>query len=264
VHGEGLLSLIHPTAVVDAAAEIDAGAEIGPYAVIGADVCIGRGTWVGPHAVVRGPTVIGADNHIFQFASVGEDPQDKKYGGEATGLLIGDRNVIRECATLHRGTVQGGGETRVGNDNLFMAYTHVAHDCRIGNNVILANAASLAGHVEVQDWAILGGFTLIHQFCRVGAHSFCAMGSVVTKDVPPFVTIQGHPAEPRGINLEGLRRRAFPGKTVQAIKQAYRLLYMSNQKLEEAVRALREQAAEYPEVGLMAEFVAASTRSIIR
>jgi UDP-N-acetylglucosamine acyltransferase len=264
VHGSGLLSLIHPTAVVDRAAELDAGVEVGPYAVIGAGVHVGRGTTIGPHAVLRGPTDIGMENRIFQFASVGEEPQDKKYRGEETRLTIGDRNVIREYVTLHRGTLQDTGETRVGNDNLFMAYTHVAHDCRIGDNVIMANAASLAGHVLVGDWAILGGFTLVHQFCRIGVHSFCAMGSVIAKDVPPFVLVGGHPAEPRGINLEGLRRRSFPNTTIQAIKNAYKLLYMSNQKLEEAVKALRELAASYPEVGLMADFVATSARSITR
>jgi UDP-N-acetylglucosamine acyltransferase len=256
--------LIHPTAVIDPAAELDEGVGIGPFAVIGAGVCIARGTMVGPHTVLRGPTEIGLDNRIFQFASIGEDPQDKKYAGEETRLVIGERNVIREFATVHRGTAQGAGETRIGSDNLFMAYSHVAHDCRIGDNVIMANAASLAGHVHVDDWAILGGFTLIHQFCRVGVHSFCAMGSVVTKDVPPFVIIGGHPAEPRGINVEGLRRRSFPGATIQHLKNAYRTLYMSNQKLDDAVRALGEQTAACPEVGLMADFVAASTRSIVR
>jgi UDP-N-acetylglucosamine acyltransferase len=259
-----VLPLIHPTAVIDPAAELDEEVEVGPYAVIGPQIQIGRGTRIGPHVVLMGPTVIGSDNRIFQFASVGGVPQDTKFHGEETRLVIGERNVIREYSTLHRGTAQDEGETRVGSDNLFMAYTHVAHDCRIGDNVIMANAASLAGHVEVQDWAILGGFTLIHQFCRVGAHSFCAMGSVVTKDVPPFVIIGGHPAEPRGINLEGLRRRSFPTDTIQRLKNAYRLLYMSNQKLEEALRALRELAATCPEVGVMADFVAGSARSITR
>lgn len=256
------MSSIHPTAVVDASAELDSSVEVGPYAVIGAGVRVGGGTKIGPHAVIRGPTKIGVDNRIFQFASVGEDPQDVKYGGEETYLEIGDGNVVREYATLHRGTVQDAGVTRVGSNNLFMAYTHVAHDCRIGDHVIMANAASLAGHVEVQDWAILGGFTIVHQFCRIGAHCFCAMGSVVTKDVPPFVIIGGHPAGARGINVEGLRRRDLGNETIARLKSAYRMLYMSNRKLEEAVDAMRTLAC--PEVSQLADFVADRTRSIVR
>jgi len=254
--------LIHPSAVIDPTVELDDDVEIGPFAVIGSKVRIGRGTRIGPHAVVRGPTDLGVENRIFQFASVGEDPQDKKYGGEETRLSIGDRNVVREYVTLHRGTIQGAGVTRIGSDNLFMAYVHVAHDCRIGDNVIMANAASLAGHVEVQDWAILGGFTIVHQFCRIGAHSFSAMGSVVAKDVPPFVLVGGHPAEPRGINVEGLRRRNFDSARIQRIKHAYRELYTSGRKLEDAVAAMRETAT--PDAELLADFVAASERSIVR
>lgn len=256
------MSSIHPTAVIEPGAELDAGVEIGPYAVIGPRVSIGFGSRVGPHAVIRGPTSIGSNNRIFQFASVGEDPQDKKYGGEETFLRIGDGNVIREYATLHRGTVQDTAVTRIGNGNLFMAYTHVAHDCRVGDKVIMANAASLAGHVEVQDWAILGGFTIVHQFCRVGAHCFCAMGSVITKDVPPYVIIGGHPAEPRGINAEGLRRRDVEAATIQQLKSAYRMLYMSNRKLEDAVAAMR--ALGNARVDQIASFVADSSRSIVR
>lgn len=256
------MSSIHATAVIDPAAELDTEVEVGPYTIIGPRVRIGRGSRIGPLAVIQGPTEIGADNRIFQFASVGEVPQDKKYGGENTRLTIGDRNVIREYATLHRGTAQDTGVTRVGSDNLFMAYTHVAHDCEIGDNVIMANAASLAGHIEVQDWAILGGFSIIHQFCRIGGHSFCAMGSVVTKDVPPFIIIGGHPAQPRGINSEGLRRRGFESEVIQCIKSAYRLLYMSNRKLDDALSAMRELAC--PQAMQMAGFVAESTRSIVR
>jgi UDP-N-acetylglucosamine acyltransferase len=256
------LSSIHPTAVVDALAELDSSVEVGPYAIIGPGVRIGAGTRIGPHAVIHGPTRIGVENRIFQFASVGEDPQDVKYGGEETYLEIGDGNVVREYATLHRGTVQDAGVTRVGNNNLFMAYTHVAHDCRIGDHVIMANAASLAGHVEVQDWAILGGFTIVHQFCRIGAHCFCAMGSVVTKDVPPFVIIGGHPAGARGINVEGLKRRDLDNEKIACLKSAYRMLYMSNRKLEEAVDAMRTLAC--PEVSQLADFVADRTRSIVR
>jgi len=256
--------LIHPTAVVDPTAKLDQDVEVGPYAIIGADVTIGRGTRIGPHALVRGPSFLGRDNRIFQFASVGEDPQDKKYGGERTTLTIGDRNVIRESATIHRGTVQGGGETRIGNDNLFMAYTHVAHDCIIADDVIMANAASLGGHVVVEEWAILGGFTIVHQFCRIGAHSFSAMGSVIGKDVPPFITIDGHPAVPRGVNNEGLKRRRFSIEEISAIRRAYRLLYMSNLKLEDATRDLEALAASQPVLERMTEFLAASARSIVR
>ncbi len=254
--------MIHPTAVIDSAAELDSRVEVGPYTVIGARVRIGAGTRIGPHAVVRGPTTIGADNRIFQFASVGEDPQDKKYGGEETYLEIGDGNVVREYATLHRGTVQDEGVTLVGNNNLFMAYTHVAHDCRIGDNVIMSNAASLAGHVKVQDWAILGGFSIVHQFCRIGAHCFCAMGSVVAKDVPPFLIVDGHPAVPRAINAEGLKRRGFDGKAIACLKEAYKILYLSNLKLNDAVEAMRELVC--PQVDQLADFVADRGRSVVR
>jgi len=264
VHGTRFHCLIHPTAVIDSSARLEAGVEVGPFVVIGPDVEIGAGTRVGPHAVIRGPTRIGRDNRIFQFASVGEDPQDKKYGGESTHLEIGDRNQIREFATLHRGTVQDQGVTRIGSDNLFMAYTHVAHDCRIGDQVIMANAASLGGHVQVHDWAILGGFTIVHQFCRIGAHSFCAMGSVLSKDVPPYVTVSGQPAEPHGINAEGLRRRGFPDETIQVIKRAYRTLYLANLKLAEAVSELRAMAESVPEITRLADFIDDSTRSIVR
>ena len=271
MHGAGLLGIvIHPSAVIDPKAHLADGVEIGPFAVIGADVSIGRGTQVGPHAIIRGPSTIGEDNLIFQFASVGEVPQDKKFAGEETCLVIGDRNVVRECATIHRGTIQDRGETRIGSDNLFMAYTHVAHDCVIGNHVIMANAASLGGHVLVEDWAILGGFTIVHQFCRIGAHCFSAMGSVVSKDIPPFVTVGGHPATPRGINTEGLRRRGFDAGVIQAIRRVYRLLYMSNLKLDEAVTEIRELARGQDQNSgaewliAIADFVAASSRSIIR
>ena len=256
--------MIHPTAVVDPSAHFDSDVEVGPYAIIGADVRVGRGSRIGPHAILRGPTVIGRNNQIFQFASVGEDPQDKKYGGEPTTLTIGDRNVVRESATIHRGTVQGDGETRIGNDNLFMAYSHVAHDCVIGDRVIMANAASLGGHVVVEDWAILGGFTIVHQFCRIGAHSFSAMGSVIGKDVPPYITIDGHPAVPRGINSEGLKRRQFSSEQISAIRRAYRILYLSNLKLDEARQALAELAEAQPVIAAMVDFLSASGRSIVR
>jgi UDP-N-acetylglucosamine acyltransferase len=256
--------LIHPTAVVDPAAELDSSVEVGPFTVIGADVQIDAGTRIGPHAVLKGPMRIGRDNRIFQFASVGEDPQDKKYGGEPTRLEMGDRNQVREFSTLHRGTVQDQGVTRIGNDNLFMAYTHVAHDCRIGSQVIMANAASLGGHVAVDDWAILGGFTIVHQFCWIGAHSFCAMGSVLTKSVPPFVMVGGHPAEPHGINSEGLKRRGFTTESIRAIKRAYRLLYMASLKRDEALEQIRAQADEAPELGVLLAFFSAAHRSVVR
>ncbi|MGQ9660488.1 MAG: acyl-ACP--UDP-N-acetylglucosamine O-acyltransferase [Thermochromatium sp.] len=256
--------MIHPSALVDPAAELDSSVEVGPFAVIGAGVEIDAGTWIGPHAVLRGPLRIGRDNRIFQFASVGEDPQDKKYGGEPTRLEMGDRNQVREFATLHRGTVQDQGVTRIGNDNLFMAYTHVAHDCRIGNQVILANAASLGGHVEVQDWAILGGFTIVHQFCRIGSHAFCAMGSVLTRDVPPYVTVAGHPAVPHGINSEGLRRRGFAPEVIRAIKRAYRLLYMAHLKLDVALAQITEMAVDTPELQPLLDFITADGRGLVR
>lgn len=264
MHRQGLHCLIHPTAVIDAGADLDSSVEVGPFAVIGADVTIGAGTRVGPHAVLKGPMRIGCDNRIFQFASVGEDPQDKKYGGELTWLEIGDRNQIREFATLHRGTAQDKGVTRIGNDNLFMAYTHVAHDCVIGDQVIMANAASLGGHVEIRDWVILGGFTIVHQFCRIGAHAFCAMGSVLAKDVPPYVTVGGHPAEPHGINAEGLRRRGFSADAIQAIKRAYRALYLGNLRRDQAIERIRGMAHEAPELQALLDFIATSTRSIVR
>jgi UDP-N-acetylglucosamine acyltransferase len=258
------LSLIDQRAVIDPRAELDEGVSVGPFSVIGPDVEIGAGTWIGPHAVLRGPTRIGSDNRIFQFASVGEDPQDRKYGGEQTRLVLGDRNVVREFATIHRGTVQDAFTTRIGDDNLFMAYSHVAHDCQIGNHVIMANAASLGGHVTIEDWAILGGFSIVHQFCHVGAHSFCAMGSVLSKDVPPYVTVSGNPARPHGINSEGLRRRQFSEQAMLSIKRGYKLLYKSHMRLEDAVAAIRDLGRASPELALMADFLASSSRSIIR
>ncbi|MEI6413118.1 MAG: acyl-ACP--UDP-N-acetylglucosamine O-acyltransferase [Pseudomonadota bacterium] len=258
------MTLIDPRALVDPRAQLDVTVAVGPFAIIGADVEIGAGTRVGPHTIIQGSTRIGRDNRIFQFSSIGEAPQDKKYGGEPTRLEIGDRNHIREFATIHRGTVQDAGVTRIGNDCLLMAYTHVAHDCQIGHQVIMANAASLGGHVKVQDWAILGGFTIVHQFCRIGAHSFCAMGSVVAKDVPPYVTVAGHPAAPHGINSEGLRRRGFSDAALQQIKRAYRLLYKSHLKLDHAMTALQALVENCPEVGVFVNFLGLSERSILR
>ncbi|HEB96716.1 MAG TPA: acyl-ACP--UDP-N-acetylglucosamine O-acyltransferase [Sedimenticola thiotaurini] len=256
--------MIDPSAVIDPAAELDEGVAVGPYSVIGPGVRIGSGTRIGPHVVIKGPTTIGRDNRIFQFASIGDDPQDMKYAGEETSLEIGDRNVIREFATLNRGTAQDAVTTRVGDDNLFMAYIHVAHDCLIGNHVIMANGASLGGHVKIDDWAILGGFTMVHQFCRIGAHSFCAMGTGVSKDVPPYVLVGGHPARPHGINVEGLRRRGFSADSLQRIKQGYRILYKQNNKLSQAREQLRELAGSSPDVALYVDFLDQSERSIVR
>lgn len=256
--------MIHPTALIDPGAELADDVCVGPYAVIGAGVHIDAGTTIGPHTVIKGPTRIGRDNHIFQFASVGEDPQDKKYRGEVTELVIGDRNNIREFATIHRGTAQDKGITRIGDDNLLMAYTHVAHDCVVGNHVIMANSASLAGHVHVDDFAILGGFSLVHQFCRIGQYSFAAMGSVINRDVLPYVMIGGSPTKPHGINSVGLERQGFSPEAIRQIRKAYKSVYKSGLKLDEAFQALAVMAAETPEIQRMVEFLQQPGRSIIR
>jgi UDP-N-acetylglucosamine acyltransferase len=256
--------LIDSRAVIDPKAELAAGVEVGPYAVIGPEVVIGEGSWIGPHVVINGPTRIGRENRIFQFASVGEMPQDKKYGGEPTLLEIGDRNVIREFCTLNRGTVQGGGLTRIGSDNWIMAYVHIAHDCLIGNHTIFANNASLAGHVTIEDHVILGGFSLVHQFCSLGAHCFTAFGSGIAKDIPPYVMVGGHPAAPHGLNVEGLRRRGFSKETLSCLRRAYKTLYRANLTMKEAIAQLKEQLAECPELGLMVDFLEKSTRGIVR
>lgn len=256
--------MIDPRAVIDAAAEIEEGVTIGPFTVIGPGVRIGKGTHIGPHVVINGPCTIGCDNRIYQFASIGEDPQDKKYAGEETRLEIGDRNKIREFVTLHRGTAQDESLTSIGSDNLLMAYAHVAHDCHIGNNTIMANAASLGGHVHVDDWAILGGFSIVHQFCRIGQHCFTAMGSAISKDVPPYVMVGGNPAKPHGINSEGLKRRQFSSQQIATIKRAYRMLYTAGLPLSEARNQIVEAAAQSDELRVMAEFLEASERSIVR
>jgi len=256
--------MIHPTAVIDQHAVLHATVSVGAYTVIGAGVEIDAGTVIGPHVVIQGPTRIGKDNRLYQFASVGEACQDLKYQGEPTRLEIGDRNVIREYATLHRGTVQDQGVTRVGNDNLLMIATHVAHDCVIGNNVILSNSASLAGHVQVGDHAILGGFTLVHQFCRIGAHAFTGMATAVAKDIPPYVLVSGNPASPHGINNEGLKRRGFSADAIRAIKQAYKTLYLSGSRLEEALATLDQAAEEQDALLPLVSFLKDSTRSIVR
>ena len=255
---------IHPTAVVAPDAVLADGVEIGPYTVVGAGVEIGANTRVGPHVVINGPTRIGADNRIFQFASVGDAPQDRKYRGEPTRLEIGDRNVIRECVTLNRGTTKDQGVTRIGSDNLFMAYAHVAHDCNVGNQCVLANNATLGGHVELGDWVIMGGLSAIHQFCKVGAHAFVANNAAVTRDVPPFVMAVGQPAAAHSVNAEGLKRRGFSPEQIRNIRAAFRLLYRSGLRLADAQAQLDAIAKEQPEILPIVEFLPRSTRSIVR
>ena len=257
--------MIDQRAVIDPAARLGEGVTIGPFTVIGPGVQIGAGSDVGPHCVIKGPASIGKNNRIFQFASIGEIPQDKKFHGEDSSLEIGDGNTIREYVTINRGTANGGGVTRVGNDNWIMAYSHIAHDCLLGNDIILSNAASLAGHVVVDDHAVLGAFSLVHQFCRVGAYCFTAFGSVIGKDVPPYVRAAGHMAKPNGLNVTGLQRRGFTAAELVMLRRAYKLLYKSDLLLEEAVRRIRALAEEAAVVGLLAEFLAAeSQRSILR
>ena len=255
---------IHPTAQVAPGAELGDGVEVGAYAVIGPDVQVGANTRIGPHAVILGPTRIGADNVIFQFASVGSAPQDKKYKGEPTRLEVGDRNVIRECVTLNRGTTKDQGVTRIGNDNLFMAYAHVAHDCQVGNQCVLANNATLGGHVQLGDWVIMGGLSAIHQFCKVGAHAFIANNAAVTRDVPPYVMTVGQPAAAHSVNSEGLKRRGFTPEQIRNIRNAFRLLYRSGLKLADATAQLETLAQEQPELKPIVEFLPTSTRSIVR
>jgi UDP-N-acetylglucosamine acyltransferase len=256
--------MIDPKAIVAPGAKIAADVTIGPFTVIGPEVEIGAGTKVGPHAVITGATRIGARNKIFQFASVGDDPQDKKYKGEPTRLEIGDENVIREFTTINRGTAQGGGVTRIGNDNLFMAYTHVAHDCQVGSHCVLANEGTLGGHVELGDWVILGGGSAIHQFTKIGAHAFLANNTAVTRDVPPYVMAVGQPSVPHSINSEGLKRRGFTPDQIRNIKNAFRILYRSDLLLADAVKELAALVPEQPELKIFVDFIGDSTRSLIR
>jgi len=256
--------VIDSRAIVSPQAQLASDVTVGPFSIIGPDVQIGPGTVIGPHAVVNGPTVIGADNRIFQFASIGDAPQDKKYKGEPTRLEIGDRNVFRESCTINRGTTHDKGVTRIGSDNLFMAYSHVAHDCQVGSKTVFANCASLAGHVEIGDWVTLGGLTAVHQFCKIGAHAFLAGGTIVQRDVPPYVMVAGNPAIPHAVNSEGLKRRGFTEEQVRGIREAYRILYRSDLKLAEAMEKLRAMGATQPEIKMFADFVATSTRSIVR
>ncbi|MFN3810110.1 MAG: acyl-ACP--UDP-N-acetylglucosamine O-acyltransferase [Roseateles asaccharophilus] len=260
--------MIHATAIVDPKAELDSSVTVGPYTVIGAGVRIGAGTSVGPHCVIEGPTTIGRDNKIFQFASLGAAPQDKKYAGEPTQLIVGDRNTIREFCTMNRGTVQDDGITALGDDNWIMAYVHLAHDCKVGNRVIMANNAQLAGHVHVGDWAILGGFTAVHQFVHIGAHSMTGLGSILFQDLPPFIMAAGNTAEARSFNLEGLKRRGFTPEQLNAVKQMYRLLYRRGLTVDQAQIEMAGLQASHPEardtIQLMLDFLKTATRGIIR
>ena len=255
---------VHPTAIVAPGARLHATVEVGPYAVIGPQVTIGAGTTVGPHAVIEGRTRLGERNKVFQFASVGAQPQDLKYAGEDSALEIGDENLIREFTTLHRGTTGGGGVTRIGNGNLFMAYAHVAHDCQVGNGCVFANAATLGGHVEIGDHVILGGLAAVHQFTRVGRHAFIAGGSMVVMDVPPFCTAQGDRAELAGINSIGLARHGFSEDQIGRVKEAYRILFRSKLPLEEAVERLRAELGDQSEIQTLLAFITTSQRGLTR
>jgi UDP-N-acetylglucosamine acyltransferase len=255
---------IHSTAIVDAKAELDSSVEVGAYSIVGAGVKVDADTRIDSHVVLKGPTTIGKNNQIFQFASLGEQPQDKKYAGEPTTLEIGDNNTIREFCTFNRGTAQDKGATRIGNDNWIMAYVHIAHDCQIGNHTIFANNSSLAGHVDIHDYAILGGFTLIHQYCKVGAHVITAVNTVVFKDIPPYVTAAGYDAKPHGINAEGLKRRGFSPDSITQIKRAYKAIYRNGLTLEEAKLELAEMQKNCDEIALLTDFLNVSTRGIVR
>ena len=258
------MARIDPRAVVSPKAQLAEDVEVGPFAVIGDDVVIGPRCWIGPHAVVNGPTTLGADNKVFQFASLGDAPQDKKYKGEPTRLEVGDRNIFREYVTVNRGTVTGNGVTRVGDDNMLLAYSHVAHDCTLGNKIVLSNVVMLGGHVEVGDWVIMSGYAGAHQFCKIGAHAFIGNNTAVLRDVPPYVLASGHPAEPRAINSEGLKRRGFSADQIRNIKNAYRILYRSDLKLEEAMERLVPLAVEHEELRIFVDFIGTATRSLVR
>lgn len=257
--------MIDSSAKVDAGAQLAADVEVGPWTYIGAGVEIGAGTRIGSHCIVKGPTRIGRDNRVFAFCSIGEDPQDKKFSGVgASQLEIGDRNTIREYCSINRGTPQGGGLTRLGDDNWLMAYCHIAHDCKVGNHTVFANNATLAGHVEIYDYVILGGFTGVHQFCRMGESSFSAIAAAVVRDVPPYIIVNGNNAEPRSINREGLKRRGFSAESIAALKRAYRTLYRQGNSLEDALKLLELERDAFPEVAGLLDFVRSSVRGIVR
>jgi len=258
------MTLINSRAIVDPQARLAADVQVGPWSIIGPGVEIGEGTVIGPHVILKGPTVIGRHNRIFQFSSIGEDTPDLKYRGEPTRLRIGDHNVIREGVTIHRGTVQDREETTIGDHNLLMAYVHIGHDSVIGNHCILVNNTALAGHVHVDDWAILSGYTLVHQFCRIGAHSFSGMGTAIGKDVPAYVTVFGNPAEARSMNFEGMRRRGFSTEVIQALRRCYKVVYRQGLTVDEALRELEPVAQQFPEVAVFRDSILSATRGITR
>lgn len=258
------MSLIDPRAIIDPAAKLADDVVVGPWSIIGADVEIGEGTVLGPNVIIKGPTKIGKHNRVYQFSSLGEDTPDRKYKGEPTRLVIGDHNIIREGVTMHRGTIQDRDETTVGDHNLIMAYAHIGHDSVIGNHCILVNNTALAGHVHIGDWAILSGYTLVHQFCHIGAHSFAAMGTAIGKDVPAYVTVSGNPAQARSMNFEGLRRRGFSSDAIAALRRAYKIVYRQGLTVEQALAEMAESAAQYPEVALFRDSIRMSNRGITR
>lgn len=256
--------MIHPTAIVNSKANLDSSVKVGPYSIIDADVSIGAGSVIGNHVTITGNTTIGKNNYIYHYSSIGESPQDKKYNQEKTFLEIGDNNTIREFCTFNRGTAQDQSLTKIGNDNWIMAYVHLAHDCEIKNHTILANNTSLAGHVTIDDYAILGGFTLVHQFCKIGSHIITAVNTVVFKDIPPYVIAAGYDAKPNGINVEGLKRRGFDPKIISKIKEAYKILYRKGLSLNEAEAQIKLLSKDTKELNLYTDFIAKSTRGIIR
>ncbi len=256
--------MIHSQAIIDPDARLAKDVSVGPFSVIGAGVEIGEGTVIDSHVVINGPSRIGRENKIYSFAAIGGDPQDKKYAGEATELEIGDRNVIREYCTISRGTAQDVGITRIGNDNWIMATVHIAHDCQIGDHTIFANSTTLAGHVIIEDYVILGGFTLVHQFCKVGTHCFTGMNSVISKDVLPFLMVSGHMAKPHGLNTEGLKRRGFSSDALSQLRKAYKIIYRSGNTLVQAVTQLEPMAENCDEIAQLLMFIKGSTRGIVR
>ena len=256
--------MIHPTALVNAGAKLADDVDVGPYSIIGGDVSVGAGTRIGPHVVITGRTTLGARNRVFQFASIGDIPQDRKYGGEATTTTLGDDNVVREFVTIHAGTAQDRGATTIGNGNWFLAYTHVAHDCVVGDSTTFSNNAQIAGHVTIGDWVVLGAYAGVHQFCRIGAHAMLAAGAIVLQDVPPYVTAAGYPAKPAGTNSEGLRRRGFTADDIATIKRAYKTLYRNGLSLEAARDALELASRDAPLLAPLVEFISGSARGIVR